>query len=71
MPLIVSDAVLDRVRALREMGATKVRVSADGAVEADFGPVTSSEDDQHDAPRPKPLRKSVTAGLVPLAPSDS
>jgi hypothetical protein len=66
----VSDAVLDRVRALREMGATRVRVSADGEVEADFGPVTSPEDDQHDKPRPMPLRKSVTAGLVPRA-SDS
>lgn len=66
----MSDAVLERVRALREMGAVKVRVSADGAVEADFGPVTSPEDDQHEAPKPV-KRMSATAGLVQRGISDS
>lgn len=62
----MSDPVIDRVRVLREMGATKVRVSADGEVEADFGPATeeSHKDRQHDEPEPAPVRR-VTGALVP------
>jgi nucleoside diphosphate kinase len=67
----VSDSVIDTVQKLRAMGATKVRVSADGTVEADFGPELSDDSDhQNEDPAPR-RRLSATGGLVPRADGNS
>ncbi len=63
------NALLEKLQALRALGATRVAFHPDGEVSAvDFGPLSADPEHQHDDPNPgtAPMR-SVTGGLVPRA----
>lgn len=51
---------------LRERGVTRATFHADGELASvEFGPIASSDEPQHEAPKGPPKRVSATGGLVP------